>query len=111
MNVSVSSLLGKRKPTIRCSPDMEPARSNPRLERTGAQPARHGRASVGAGRSTAGRWAEAEMPRPRRIDGAQTMASQIECDRIVYEFAKEFLLQLGVDGISPLLLDKYLNPP
>ena len=32
-----------------------PAPSNPRLERTGAQPARHGRASVGAGRSTAGR--------------------------------------------------------
>ena len=30
-------------------------RPNPRLERTGAQPARHGRASVGAGRSTAGR--------------------------------------------------------
>ena len=29
--------------------------SNPRLERTGAQPAHHGRAAVGAGRSTAGR--------------------------------------------------------
>ena len=29
--------------------------SNQRLERTGAQPARHGRAAVGAGRSTAGR--------------------------------------------------------
>jgi hypothetical protein len=29
--------------------------SNKRLERTGAQPARHVRASVGAGRSTAGR--------------------------------------------------------
>jgi len=28
---------------------------NPRLERTGAQPARHGPAAVGAGRSTAGR--------------------------------------------------------
>ena len=30
-------------------------RSNPRLEQAGAQPTHHGRASVGAGRSTAGR--------------------------------------------------------
>src|SRR5438046_2187842 len=30
------------------------ATANPRLERTGAQPARQGRAAVGAGRSTAG---------------------------------------------------------
>ena len=31
------------------------ARPNPRLERAGAQPSRHGRSAVGAGRSTAGR--------------------------------------------------------
>ena len=30
-----------------------------RLERTGGRPARHGRASVAAGRSPAGRWAAA----------------------------------------------------
>ena len=34
---------------------MTPTPPNPRLERTDAQLARHGRAAVGAGRSTAGR--------------------------------------------------------
>jgi len=40
---------------------------NPRLERTGARPAHHGRTVVGAGRSTAGRYAAP----PRAIDGGQ----------------------------------------
>jgi N-acetylglutamate synthase-like GNAT family acetyltransferase len=45
---------GRHLPLLvfRLRPD---GRSNPRLERTGAQPARHGRAAVGAGRSTVGR--------------------------------------------------------
>jgi len=34
------------------------ARPNKWLERTGGQPTRHGRAAVGAGRSTTGRWAD-----------------------------------------------------
>ncbi len=34
--------------------DTEEVQPNPRLERTGARPARHGRVAVGAGRSTAG---------------------------------------------------------
>jgi hypothetical protein len=37
-----------------CRPNFRP--SNQRLERTGAQPARHSAATVGAGRSTVGRY-------------------------------------------------------
>jgi len=38
-----------------------------RLERTGARPARLGRAVVGADRSTAGRWAALNLGRPHRM--------------------------------------------
>src|SRR3989442_8946634 len=51
-------------------------RPNQRLERTGARPVRHGRASVGAGRSTAGRWADSRPKQPAR-------ESMIEMERVL----------------------------
>ena len=38
------------------------------------------------------------------------MMNQTELDRTTYSLAKEFLIQLGVNGLTQELLEKYLNP-